>query len=156
VPLAQALLMEFQDLGAVNHNLGPADRLALAPRPVGACLDPLRQANPLLLGDGGEDRQHRIAERTDTAEVFFFEGPPIDPFRVSLWSCWRVSRTPSLVKRSSDQNRTRSNFRSAASRNSRWNSGRLAFLPDTWSTYSPAGAHPSVALLVTNWRSSRS
>src|ERR1039458_8327725 len=51
------------------------------------------------------------------------------PFSVSRWRCWSVSRTPSLANRSRDQNRTRSNLRSAASRNSRWNSGRLAFLP---------------------------
>ncbi len=44
VPLAQTLLMKFQNLGAVNHNLRPANRLALRPRPVQACLDTFRQA----------------------------------------------------------------------------------------------------------------
>jgi hypothetical protein len=38
-----------------------------------------RQANPLLLGDGGQDRQHRVPERSDASEVLFLEGPPIDP-----------------------------------------------------------------------------
>ena len=70
--------MEFQNLGAVNYNLGPADRLALCPCPVQASLDALRQPNTLLLGDGSQDRQHSIPERPDTAEILFLKRPPIN------------------------------------------------------------------------------
>jgi hypothetical protein len=91
-----------------------------------------------LLRDHGENGNDRILEDPAGIEVRLGETAITD-------AGVRVSRTPSRVKRSRDQNKSRSKRRCAASRNISRNSMRSRLAPDSRSAYSQEIVQPCFA-----------
>jgi hypothetical protein len=82
------------------------------------------------------NRQYGIAEPPNTPQKFFLEPPPLNAIRLQSFKMLEGLDDALTAELVQAQNSKRSDRRSAASLNSRWNSGRLADLPLAWSMYS--------------------
>ena len=149
-PQAQSLFVELPyrfQLRAQDFPFPPeVIRLALAPKPSDRrCRGALTSPNALLLGNGGQDRQHCITEQPARVQILLGERTPFDaggrqPFE--MVQCGLHASRDSLSR---DQNRTKSNLRCRASSNMCWKCGRFEVPPVSWSTYSPATSQPCFA-----------
>jgi hypothetical protein len=114
----------------IDHHARSAAHAALFPGFNEAGMHALAEPHSFLLGDRGENTQHRVAKDAATVQVRFRKASVAHAYCARRSRCCNVPKTPSREKRSKLQNSTRSNFRCEASKNSFGNCARSPFLAD--------------------------